>query len=117
MIAADTSTWIAFLQGDNGEDTQLLDRVLDIVSEFPQTIHRYSRNIFSDEDSHPSAADEFNRCHLLLGQTGSVIEARHGPPGVRGGYSVNRSSTVSPFAGIRTIWWTEIRVPFTHACP
>ncbi len=29
MIAADTSTWIAFLQGDNGEDTQLLDRALE----------------------------------------------------------------------------------------
>lgn len=28
MIAADTSTWIAFLQGDNGEDVQLLDRAL-----------------------------------------------------------------------------------------
>ncbi len=28
MIAADTSTWIAFLQGDGGEDTDLLDRAL-----------------------------------------------------------------------------------------
>ena len=28
MIAADTSTWIAFLQGDNGEDAQLLDKAL-----------------------------------------------------------------------------------------
>lgn len=28
MIAADTSTWIAFLQGDGGEDAQLLDRAL-----------------------------------------------------------------------------------------
>lgn len=28
MIAADTSTWIAFLQGDNGEDAQLLDQAL-----------------------------------------------------------------------------------------
>ena len=28
MIAADTSTWIAFLQGDNGEDAQLLDEAL-----------------------------------------------------------------------------------------
>jgi predicted nucleic acid-binding protein len=28
MIAADTSTWIAFLEGDGGEDTQLLDRAL-----------------------------------------------------------------------------------------
>jgi predicted nucleic acid-binding protein len=28
VIAADTSTWIAFLQGDNGEDAQLLDQAL-----------------------------------------------------------------------------------------
>jgi predicted nucleic acid-binding protein len=28
MIAVDTSTWIAFLQGDSGEDTELLDRAL-----------------------------------------------------------------------------------------
>jgi predicted nucleic acid-binding protein len=29
MIAADTSTWIAFLQGEEGEDAQLLDRALE----------------------------------------------------------------------------------------
>jgi hypothetical protein len=29
MIAADTSTWIAFLQGDPGEDAQLLDKALE----------------------------------------------------------------------------------------
>ncbi len=29
MIAADTSTWIAFLEGDDGEDTQRLDRALE----------------------------------------------------------------------------------------
>jgi predicted nucleic acid-binding protein len=28
VIAADTSTWIAFLQGDGGEDAELLDRAL-----------------------------------------------------------------------------------------
>jgi predicted nucleic acid-binding protein len=28
MIAADTSTWIAFLQGEPGVDTELLDRAL-----------------------------------------------------------------------------------------
>ena len=28
MIAADTSTWIAFLQGDEGEDVGLLDQAL-----------------------------------------------------------------------------------------
>ena len=28
MISADTSTWIAFLQGEPGEDTDLLDRAL-----------------------------------------------------------------------------------------
>jgi predicted nucleic acid-binding protein len=28
MIAADTSTWIAFLQGEPGEDAQLLDKAL-----------------------------------------------------------------------------------------
>jgi len=29
MIAADTSTWIAFLQNDSGDDTSLLDRALE----------------------------------------------------------------------------------------
>jgi hypothetical protein len=29
MIAADTSTWIAFLEGDAGGDAQLLDRALE----------------------------------------------------------------------------------------
>ena len=28
MIAVDTSTWIAFLQGDEGDDADLLDRAL-----------------------------------------------------------------------------------------
>jgi len=28
MIAVDTSTWIAFLQGEPGEDAQLLDQAL-----------------------------------------------------------------------------------------
>ncbi|HLI63082.1 MAG TPA: PIN domain-containing protein [Terriglobales bacterium] len=29
MIAADTSTWIAFLEGQPGDDTDLLDRALE----------------------------------------------------------------------------------------
>jgi predicted nucleic acid-binding protein len=29
MIAADTSTWIAYLEGGHGEDTQLLDQALE----------------------------------------------------------------------------------------
>jgi predicted nucleic acid-binding protein len=29
MIAADTSTWIAFFQGNDGEDVDLLDRALE----------------------------------------------------------------------------------------
>lgn len=29
MIAADTSTWIAFLQGDRGDDVELLDDALE----------------------------------------------------------------------------------------
>jgi hypothetical protein len=29
VIAADTSTWVAYLQGDNGEDAQLLDQGLE----------------------------------------------------------------------------------------
>jgi predicted nucleic acid-binding protein len=28
MIAVDTSTWIAYLEGDGGKDTELLDRAL-----------------------------------------------------------------------------------------
>lgn len=29
MIAADTSTWVAFLEGGGGDDAQLLDRALE----------------------------------------------------------------------------------------
>ena len=29
MIVVDTSTWIAYLEGDGGEDTELLDRALE----------------------------------------------------------------------------------------
>ncbi len=29
MIAADTSTWVAFLEGDLGKDAQLLDKALE----------------------------------------------------------------------------------------
>jgi predicted nucleic acid-binding protein len=29
MIAADTSTWVAFLQGSRGDDVQLLDKALE----------------------------------------------------------------------------------------
>jgi predicted nucleic acid-binding protein len=29
MIAADTSTWIAFLEGDDGRDAQFLDKALE----------------------------------------------------------------------------------------
>ena len=29
MIAADTSTWIAFLEGEGGKDTKLLDKALE----------------------------------------------------------------------------------------
>jgi len=29
MIAADTSTWIAFLHGDDGEDARMLDKALE----------------------------------------------------------------------------------------
>ena len=29
MITADTSTWIAFLEGSKGEDAQLLDKALE----------------------------------------------------------------------------------------
>jgi predicted nucleic acid-binding protein len=29
MIAADTSTWVAFLEGEQGQDTQRLDRALE----------------------------------------------------------------------------------------
>jgi hypothetical protein len=29
VIAADTSTWIAFLEGDTGEDARLLDKALE----------------------------------------------------------------------------------------
>ena len=38
MIAADTSTWIAFLEGEPGEDTQTLDKALRLPNGIFDTI-------------------------------------------------------------------------------
>jgi predicted nucleic acid-binding protein len=48
MIAADTSTWVAFLEGDNGQDVMLLDKGLEdrLVSMVPAVL----TELFSDSD-------------------------------------------------------------------
>jgi predicted nucleic acid-binding protein len=55
MIAADTSTWIAFLQGEPGEDAQLLDKALEDrqVLMIPVVL----TELLSDPELHSDAAD------------------------------------------------------------
>jgi hypothetical protein len=58
----------------------LIGRSTDVkysVTEFPQMLHSHSRDILVDENSHPSADDEFNRRNLLFSQASGIIEACH----------------------------------------
>ena len=43
MIAADTSTWIAFLEGASGDDVRLLDKALEVLNR--RTAARESRAV------------------------------------------------------------------------
>src|SRR5262245_37200857 len=55
MIAADTSTWVAFLEGEQGADVQLLDEALQErrVLMVPVVL----TELLSDPDLHSSVAD------------------------------------------------------------
>ncbi len=63
MIVADTSTWIAFLQGDFGEDTQLLDQALEDrqVLMAPAVL----TEILSDPDLPPAVAATLSEIPLI----------------------------------------------------
>ena len=58
MIAADTSTWVAFLQGEQGEDVQLLDEALKErrVLMVPVVL----TELLSDPNLHSSVADSLS---------------------------------------------------------
>jgi len=74
MIAVDTSTWIGFLQGDIGEDTDLLDRALQDrqVLMAPAVL----TEILSDPDLTSEVSE--NLCELPLLEVGSGYWQRAG---------------------------------------
>jgi hypothetical protein len=63
VVAADTSTWIAFIQGDRGDDVQLLDSALqDRQVLMPPLI---LAELFSDSDLPKSIADSLRDIPML----------------------------------------------------
>jgi predicted nucleic acid-binding protein len=63
MIAADTSTWVAFLEGDPGRDVQLLDKALEDrqVAMVPVVL----AEILSDPKLPPSVAKSLSEVPLI----------------------------------------------------
>ena len=63
MIAADTSTWVAFLEGDPGRDVQLLDKALEDrqVAMAPVVL----AEILSDPKLPPSVAKSLSEVPLI----------------------------------------------------
>ncbi len=68
MIAADTSTWIAFLQGGKGEDAELLDRALEDrqVLMVPAVL----TELLSDPELPSSVAETLSEVPLIEIKTG-----------------------------------------------
>jgi predicted nucleic acid-binding protein len=68
MIAADTSTWVAFLQGTEGEDTQLLDKALEArqVLMVPAVL----TELLSDPKLPPTLADTLSQVPMIETGTG-----------------------------------------------
>lgn len=63
MIAADTSSWIAYLQGDDGEDVELLDRALaEGQVALPAPV---LTELLSDPELEPGVADNLLQLPLL----------------------------------------------------
>ena len=62
MIAADTSSWIAFLQGETGDDVQVLDRALkdQLVLMAPPVLSE----LLSDPRLNPSVARSLSELPL-----------------------------------------------------
>lgn len=51
--------------------------VLHVVTEFPQTPHRETRDVLINEDLHPSGIADLDRSNLLFSQVGSIFKAGH----------------------------------------
>ncbi|HKD07438.1 MAG TPA: hypothetical protein VKB79_16165 [Bryobacteraceae bacterium] len=70
MIATDTSTWIAYLQGDEGEDTQMLEVALAERRVFmpPPAL----TEVLSDPKFPETAFGIGNRDHPLSGVTSAA---------------------------------------------
>ena len=68
MIAADTSTWIAFLAGEAGEDVRLLDRALEDrqVLMVPVVL----TEILSDPELPPGVAQSLSELPLIETRSG-----------------------------------------------
>jgi predicted nucleic acid-binding protein len=62
MIAADTSTWVAFLEGDRGDDVELLDRALQ-----DRQVHMVPA-VLTELLSDPKLPDEIAKTLLELPQ-------------------------------------------------
>ncbi len=68
MIAADTSTWVAYLRGDGGGDVQLLDRALaDRQVLMPPLV---LTELLSDSKAAPDLAELLARLPLIEPDTG-----------------------------------------------
>ena len=68
MIAADTCTWIAYLQGEQAEDTNLLDQALHARYVLMPPI--VLTELLSDPGLPPATADWLTRIPLLDIETG-----------------------------------------------
>ena len=76
MIAADTSTWVAFLEGGGGEDAQLLDKATELKDVRLHDLRRTHATILISQNIDPRTVAG------RLGHSGTGMLARH--------YAVNR---------------------------
>jgi predicted nucleic acid-binding protein len=63
VIAADTSTWIAFLQGEGGEDVHLLDKALEDRQLL--MVHAVLTELLSDPKLPSSVAETLSEIPLM----------------------------------------------------
>jgi predicted nucleic acid-binding protein len=68
MIAADTSTWIAFLQGDGGDDAQVLDKALEDRQVLMAPV--VLTELMSDPELPSSVAEALSEVPLIEVKTG-----------------------------------------------
>src|SRR5258708_1955676 len=81
MIAADTSTWVAFLEGGAGEDAQLLDKALEDrpIPASPQYGAFSPRHHFRVMESCSTLLSTEVLCHTVLRETPFRLRLRHHP--------------------------------------